>query len=140
MESFAGPYGRLYDSTRQAIAAAAVAATRPDLEASAVARKQKQQDLLEDTLGRLVDEAHDSTNNGSRRKRPRPGAPSAKAVVEEDDEEGAGDKGEGEVAGLEGQCLGLLAEAFADDLDLLRKDQHFGGSPRSIAAMADMMR
>lgn len=138
MESFAGPYGRLYDSTRQAIAAAAEAATRPDIEASTVARQKNQQDLLEDTLGRLVDEAHSSNNNGSRRKRPRPAAPSAQAVVEEDAEEGADDKAEGE--GLEGQCLGLLAEAFADDLDLLRKDQHFGGSPKSIAAMADMMR
>eukprot|EP00903_Cladosiphon_okamuranus_P015472 g14284.t1 len=38
------------------------------------------------------------------------------------------------------ECLGLLAEAFADDLDLLRKDSTFTGSSKNIAAMADMMR
>lgn len=34
----------------------------------------------------------------------------------------------------------MLAEAFADDLDLLRKDSTFTGSSKNIAAMADMMR
>lgn len=38
------------------------------------------------------------------------------------------------------ECLGFVAEAFAEELDLLRKDEHFGGSPRDLAAMADMMR
>lgn len=38
------------------------------------------------------------------------------------------------------ECLGFVAEAFAEELDMLRKDEHFGGSPRDIAAMADMMR
>lgn len=43
-------------------------------------------------------------------------------------------------AGREDQCLGLVAEAFADELDLLRQDEHFRGSDRDVAAMADMMR
>ena len=40
----------------------------------------------------------------------------------------------------EDECLGVLAEAFADDLDDLRKDEHFRGSARDVAAMANMMR
>lgn len=42
--------------------------------------------------------------------------------------------------GREDECLGLLAEAFADDLDLLRQESTFTGSSKNIAAMADMMR
>lgn len=154
MDSFADRYGRLYDSARQAIAAAAVAATPPDLEVSTagvIGQQEKRQELLEDTLDRFVEEAHNNTNDdGGRRrsaKRSRPGAaPSANnaldAAAADEGADGTCARGEagGESAGLEGQCLGLLAEAFADDLDLLRKDEHFGGSPKSIAAMADMMR
>lgn len=40
----------------------------------------------------------------------------------------------------EDQCLGLVAEAFVDEIDLLRQDEHFRGSDRDVAAMADMMR
>ena len=40
----------------------------------------------------------------------------------------------------ENGCLGLMAEAFADELDLLRQDEYFGGSDRDVAVVADMMR
>lgn len=40
----------------------------------------------------------------------------------------------------EDECLGIVAESFAEELDLLRKDEHFRGSVRDVAAMADMMR
>eukprot|EP00752_Nemacystus_decipiens_P004368 g3992.t1 len=42
--------------------------------------------------------------------------------------------------GREDECLGVLTEAFADDLDLLRQESTFTGSSKNIAAMADMMR
>lgn len=53
----------------------------------------------------------------------------------EPSDDSGGDRG-----GREDECLGLFAEAFADDLDLLRKDPTFTGSSKNVAAMADMMR
>lgn len=38
------------------------------------------------------------------------------------------------------ECFNLYAEAFADDLDLLRQGPTFTGSSKNIVAMADMMR
>lgn len=45
-----------------------------------------------------------------------------------------------EAAHREDESLALVAEAFVDELDVLRSDEHFGGSARDIEAMADMMR
>lgn len=41
---------------------------------------------------------------------------------------------------VDGASHGRLAEAFADELDLLREDEHFKGTPRDVAVISDMIR
>lgn len=42
--------------------------------------------------------------------------------------------------GMSDDCLGVVAEVFADELDQLRKDEYFKGTARDVAIVADMMR
>lgn len=110
---------------------------------------------LEVQLERLVQEAHRNSSSQRGNQAPissassaadtqekRPGV-SKRARQEDSGPEGSKWDAEGTTAEEEGEddkCLGVIAEAFADDLDYLRKDEHFGGSARDVAAMADMMR
>ncbi|CAN0499585.1 unnamed protein product [Ectocarpus sp. 8 AP-2014] len=148
----------LYDAARQAIrdasaGGAAAEAVGRDQDAC-VATRPQHDDLLDKKLHRSVEELHRSTSEkqnstqgtqdvqlssdsgvGNKKRQRHNG--------EEEPAEDAGDASggeEGHATTQEDECLGLMAEAFADDLDLLRKDEHFGGSANDIAAMADMMR
>lgn len=151
----------LYDAARQAIrdastGGAATEAVGRDQDASVTTRPRHDNVLdknfhcsVEDwyhsargkhsnTEGTQDERSHDiSSNNGIvNKKRQRHDGEEAPA----EDAGGVSDGGEGHATTQEDECLGLMAEAFADDLDLLRKDEHFGGSAKDIAAMADMMR
>lgn len=147
MASGAALHFRLYDSTRLAIR-----------EASALGRKQEV-DLLQRKLDRLVREAHEGSSRGGNQpptttqlharssgtKRQQQDDNDADRVPVTDLSSTSGDAGgepsdDGVGRGRADECLGLMAEAFADDLDVLRQDSSFTGSSRNIAAMADMMR
>ncbi|CAM9483819.1 unnamed protein product [Discosporangium mesarthrocarpum] len=41
---------------------------------------------------------------------------------------------------LNDNCLGAVADMFADELNSIRGDEHFKGTPRDLAVMADIMR
>lgn len=115
--------------------------------------RQQEADLLQQTLDRLWKEAHDEGGGNQ----PRSGRSSGTPCHQQDEHDAekvpisahaSGNGGAGgessDATGVgrrrEDECLGLLAEAFADDLDVLRKDSTFTGSSKNIAAMADMMR
>ncbi|CAB1101504.1 unnamed protein product [Ectocarpus sp. CCAP 1310/34] len=146
----------LYDAARQAIrdASAGGAATEAagrDQDAY-VAKRPQHNDLLDKKLHRSVEEMYQSTrgeqNSAQGTQDVQFSGISGNKKRQRHDEvekpaEDAGDASggeEGHATTQEDECLGLMAEAFADDLDLLRKDEHFGGSANDIAAMADMMR
>lgn len=148
----------LYDAARQAIrdasmgGAAAEAAGRD--QDACVATRPQHDDLLDKTLHRSVEEMCHSTRGKQNNTQGTQdlqfshdsGIGNKKRQRHDGEEAPAGDAGdasdgeEGRATAQEDECLGLMAEAFADDLDLLRKDEHFGGSAKDIAAMADMMR
>ncbi|CAN0326989.1 unnamed protein product [Ectocarpus sp. 13 AM-2016] len=146
----------LYDAARQAImdasaGGAAAEAVGRDQDAR-VATRPQHDELLDKKLHRSVEEMHHRTRgeqnstqgtqdvhfsgNSGNKKRQRHDGEEAPA----EDAGDASDGEEGHPTTQEDECLGLMAEAFADDLDLLRKDEHFGGSANDITAMADMMR
>lgn len=157
----AAPYCRLYDSARQAIQQQQQGSQEENTSTTTGRRQehQHQQDCLENKLDRMIKEAHQSSSNSSGNNRLAPSGGTKRQRRDEqekktpaddkrqtiqqagdidcDDETSVQGGGEG---GLEEKCLGLFAEAFADDLDLLRKEEHFRGSAKNIAAMADMMR
>ncbi|CBN77311.1 expressed unknown protein [Ectocarpus siliculosus] len=150
----------LYDAAREAIrdasaGGAAAEAVGRDQDAC-VATRPQHDDVLDKKLHRSVEEMYHSTRgqqNSSTQGTPDVQLSASDSGVgnkkrqrhdgEEAPTEDAGDASDGEEGHpttQEDECLGLMAEAFADDLDLLRKDDHFGGSANDIAAMADMMR
>ncbi|CAM9277100.1 unnamed protein product [Scytosiphon promiscuus] len=153
MKPSSTPYSRLYGSARQAIkdAAAAAAAGTPDGGATGEpTTTQRQQDSLKNNLDRLLDEASRAGDVGAEERdtKAKGAQKSSNAVFDvtaewETSSEDGSDAGKTEAQKEEeraDECLGLMAEAFADDLDLLRKDEHFKGSATNLAAMADMMR
>lgn len=151
------PYWNLFCSARQAITEAGAALATASVHADAVIaqdkvstqlqQQQPQQQDLEKHLESLVREANHSKSNLQSRvvsslKRRRHegettcGTSPSTTINSPGVEEREGKQQQQQ----QQQCLGLVAEAFADELDLLRKDEHFGGSARDVAAMADMMR
>ncbi|CAM9622737.1 unnamed protein product [Ectocarpus sp. 4 AP-2014] len=146
----------LYDAARQAIRDASAGGAKAEAvgrgQDARVATRAQHDDLLDKKLHRSVEERYHSTRgkqnstqgtqdvqfsgNRSNKKRQRHDGEEAPA----EDAQDASDGEEGHATTQEDECLGVMAEAFADDLDLLRKDEHFGGSANDIAAMADMMR
>ena len=134
----AAPYWGLYCSVREAIKeAAAAAAPVPEGSSKHNDEATPSRPELELHLERLVQETHHSSVAAQER-------PDISRHTRQDSghEQEAASIGETEdaVEAGEDECLGVLAEAFADDLDDLRKDEHFRGSARDVAAMADMMR
>lgn len=136
----AAPYWGLYCSAREAIKEAAAAPAASPVPGGSGKHNDKAtpgRPELELHLERLVQETHHSSvvaqerPDVSRRARQDSGHEQEAASIGE-----AGDT----VEAGEDECLGVLAEAFADELDDLRKDEHFRGSARDVDAMADMMR
>lgn len=161
--SAAAPCYRLYDGALQAIQQQQCQGGQQENSSTTDERQQQHQhqhhqDLLEDKLDRMIEEANQSSIGSSESnrqarivgtKRQRQGeqakTPAGMLAAQQAgdvdyDSEAAVEEGVPVEGGLEDKCLGVFAEAFADDLDLLRKDEHFRGSARNIAAMADMMR
>lgn len=138
----AAPYWSLYCSAGEAIKeAAAAAAPVPEGSGNYKDEATTSRPELELHLERLVQETHHSSSSRSVATQERP-AVSKRARQDSGHEEepvSIREAGDAVEAG-EDECLGVLAEAFADDLDDLRKDEHFRGSARDVAAMADMMR
>lgn len=149
MASSAISYSHLYESAQQAIKdAAATAGIPPEEEAAGGSDTTRlQQDSLKHKLDRFMEEAN---HGGSRGKQQQPAPPAKKGLgnavfditADEVSSEVGGDAGEErqEEEGQADECLGVMAEAFADDLDLLRKDKNFRGSATNLAAMAAMMK
>ncbi|CAN0477784.1 unnamed protein product [Laminaria digitata] len=153
----AAPYWSLYCSARDAIKEAAAAAAAPEgsgknTDEATPSRPEE----LELQLARLVQETHHSNSSSSQRVDDQASIRSASVVATQEppgaskrarqdsgheQETAPPTRNSEDVAEAgEDECLGVLAEAFADDLDDLRKDEHFRGSARDVAAMADMMR
>lgn len=148
MESSSRSYHRLYRSARQAIKDAAAAAGTPQEPATErPSTTRPQQDSLKHKLDRLVEDANNYDCREEKQQATKKAKGSGNAVfdVREQEEDVSSEAGDSDDGGEEGvgridECLGLMAEAFADDLDVLRKDEHFRGSATNLAAMADMMR
>lgn len=138
----AAPYWSLYRSAGEAIKEAAAAAAAPVLEGSSNYKDEAtpSRPELEVHLERLVQETHPSSSRSvATQERPRVSKRARQDSGHQEEPVSIREAGDAAEAG-EDECLGVLAEAFADDLDDLRKDEQFRGSARDVAAMADMMR
>lgn len=135
MASSAALHCRLYDSTRQAIRQVSTLGRQPLEKEEGGSGSGNQAPTTSTQQLQAPNGRSSSTEHHQQDEQV-----SVAARASANDGAGGEPSDAGVGGGRDDECLGLLAEAFADDLDVLRKDSTFTGSSKNIAAMADMMR